>query len=105
MSPVAALQNLDQDAHLLRELRLGTERRRARLRQFDPVIEDYASRPAREHDRTLCQKSRFYDGMRDEDHGHSPFIPEGVQMLIKLLAGNLIKRGKRLIEQQQRMDS
>ncbi len=80
--------------------RVGTKRSDALLGQVELVVEDDTSRTAREYHRTLRQKCRLDDRVRHEDYCHPPLIPELVQVLVELLAGNLIKRGERLVEEQ-----
>ena len=97
----AALERVEQHPHLARERGVGAQRRRPLGRQRERVIEHDAPRAPRQHDRALGQEGGLDDRVGHEQYGHPPIAPELVELLVELLAGDLVERRERLVEQQQ----
>ena len=94
-------QRVVQHARLAGEARIAAQRGRALARQVDRVIEGDAPRARRQHDGALGEEHRLGDRVRDEQHRRAAVGPQRAQLVVELLARDLVERGEGLVEQQQ----
>src|SRR6516162_2159122 len=99
MSGAKAHANPLGDLDELRGL-ANLERTLARETAFDDI--DDAAGPLRHDDDPGGQEYCLGNGMGDEDHRLSRLVPQPQQLLIKVIANDLIERPEGLVHQQQR---
>src|SRR5207248_2054936 len=62
---------------------------------------DDAAGPRAHHHDLARQEHRLGDRVGDEDHGLAGLFPQPQQLLVEVVAGNLVERAERLVHHQQ----
>ena len=76
------------------EARVAAQRGVALRGQSQRVLEHHARRSAREHDGAIGQERGLGDRVRDEEHRHPRRRPQRAELVVELLARDLVDRGE-----------
>lgn len=74
---------------------------RAVAREVDGAVGNDASWAAREDEGALGEVDGLRDGMRDEDDGHGFGKPEGAEVVVEAVSGELVEGAEGLVEEEE----
>ena len=95
-----AEQQLAELVAQLVELRRAHHLRGARPGQVDVDLRHDAARPRAHHGHGVGEEHRLGDRVGDQQRGRGPLGPDPLQLEVEPLAGHLVERAERLVEQQ-----
>ena len=97
---IACFKRLGGDAAEMRVFGRGAEQVVARIRRVASQVGHHAAGPRRHHDDALREIDRLEHRMRDEHRREAVLPPQRQQVVVELVARDLVERRERLVHQQ-----